>query len=80
VVQIFTSLALSQISKLRADGAGAEEEEDGEGENEIYVRVNIILFSEPILLQFSEIIGVHQDNVYAKWRFVKFIAAKARPI
>ncbi len=28
VVQMFTSLALSQLSKLRADGDGEEEEEE----------------------------------------------------
>ncbi len=36
-----------------------EEEEEEKEKNEIYVRVNIIIFSEPIVLQFSQIIGVH---------------------
>ncbi len=34
VVQIFTPLALSQISKLRGDGEGEEEEEEEEEEGE----------------------------------------------
>ncbi|MCP4474630.1 MAG: hypothetical protein GY821_08730, partial [Gammaproteobacteria bacterium] len=36
-----------------------KEEEEEKEKNEIYVRVNIIIFSEPILLQFSQIIGIH---------------------
>ncbi|MCP4489969.1 MAG: hypothetical protein GY820_22010 [Gammaproteobacteria bacterium] len=75
-VKVLTSLVDTKLPKLRVDVEGEEGDKEKE-KNEIYVGVNIISFSEPILLQFSQTIGIPYDNVCAKWRFAISIAAKA---